>query len=1774
MKKIFMRPSVFIPILVIALSILVAVGVVPAPGIGEKEFLVKAFSPQGEVRGRTKITAVFNRDVVSADGTGSNLTVSDMPFTFSPSVSGSGKWENSRTFVFYPKAGLLQSATAYTATARVGLRDSEGRLLSGPQSFSFNTAPLSFLGARQVNFDPNMNAATYELKFSLPVSPAKLRGYTDVTDGSGAALDYRVQQGPVSRLVRINVSSRANVKDVLIKLAKGLPSEEGMLGLETQRTVRVSKKVKMEILDSNAMSNINNGEIYIGTTAPVDFARAPSFIEVSPKVAYNFEPRDSGFAITGDFAPQDRIKVTLRKGFPSFDGKALESEWSRAFIFPEKKAELKFAAPGSVISPAGSLRIPIETVNVDRVHILVWKLYENNIPIGMRSAWSEYPIDLSSMTADKTYKVNAKRNKAMRSALDLKPLIGGEKGVFLVIAQNEEGDWTEDRQVVNVTDLGITVKKGPDSAQFWVNSVKTGKSVSDAKVTLWTWSNQSMAEGSTNGDGLASLAMKDAGETPVLATVKKGGDVAFVRLDNGLFGGKDTFGINGEQWVSKGYAAYCYMPRDIFRPGETVPMRAVFRDPKGVAPQPFPAIIKVYSPLGKLWTRQSGKLTKEGVLSGVIRIPVGAPTGTWSVTVSATDSAVDIAGSKEFFVEEFAAPRLFVEAAVKQKKVIGGGNLDYSMSAVYVFGSPAAGLKGEIEMSAQEKEFRPKGWKGYIFTDVEKKFRPSGALAWEGVLDKEGKRAGTLKAPDITAPSMAEITLRTGVMEEGGRWVYKTASVPWYPHDVMVGIAPPRAAEPGKKLKFSAAAVTPDGAAAQTKRLKYTFLRVVRRAVTYEQGGRSASRSQEDFIQKGSGEISLKNGAASFSVLPGEGGRYIVRVEDPVSGARASQWVYVYGGETEDETPLPDNVKITTDKKSYRVGETAKVKVTVPFAGRLLLNVETYRVVLSKAVAVSGKEAEVKIRVTEEMAPNAWLTAQVIRAVPADNSPARAYGAAALMLDNSQKRLTVEIKEPGRIKPGENKFSLTVKDGKGGGVESNVTVMLVDEAILGLTGFETPDPWKYFTAQKTLGVETYDLYNALIRAETPKTPLLIPGGGADGAALNNSSLNPVQAKRFKMLSLAKTVRSDAKGVCSFTFVLPEFAGKARLMAVAVTANASGSGSRPVDINRDMVVEPSMPRILAPGDEIKAPCSVFNKKDKSENVSLEIETSGPVKLLGNPVMKAVIAPDGSVSFPLSFKALGTGVAKVSYIARWKGGALRSSMEIAVRPAAPRVHESGSFVVDPGKKVTMDIPRQWFAGTFRGSVMLSAMPTVSLAELADFLITYPHGCMEQTVSSAWPLLFQSDIVKAADPSLADDKAVRGALTKRIERIMGLQNYDGGFVRWQGETWSQPWETIYGAHFLIEAKKAGVKVSEDNLRAALTYIRRQLSSVPEDRENDVKWREALTRRAYSCYVLALAGDAPLGWMESLRDRASSLDPSGRLFLASAYAVSGQKKEAAKMLDKKLETMNRVPGGNDNYDSDLRSSALSLLAYAHTAPRGADAAAAASSLLNKIKRAKYYSTQESGMSFLALAKYFHAQPTQGTPAGSLTAGGNVLAELSAAKRTAKAQVKLPEPVTAVNTGKARLFAAWVADGVPTVPVKNHDNGITVRVKLAGRDGKTAARIERGAALTASITVTPRAGKLREVVVSMPLPAGLEIEKAAFQQPGEPVNPNVRAEARDDRLLLYISRLDKPLVWRTALRAVTEGTFAVPQTSAECMYDPAVSSVTGGGKVNIYSGR
>ena len=1768
-------------------SVLTLLGVLPAPGDGQRDLVLRSFSPQGLVPGKTEIKLVFSKPVVLEKETGVFLSEDILPLRITPHLKGRGKWVNTSTFIYTPTGGIIAPATLYRVSIK-GVRDINGKALSGKPTFEFHSPRLEFKGIRQVDFNLSQQRVEYELEFSLPVSPFRLKGFLEFRNHRQELLAYTPSNGPPSNKARVSLSA-ANNETITMSIAEGLTSEAGPLGLEKKVQTSLKTSLKMMIQEILPFVGLDSGQVLIRTSAPVDIKTASSFIELRPSLPFTLEPAEEGVLILGAFNPRDRLTVKILKGFPSLGGGTLQEDWEQSFIFPDRSTSVRFASRGRILSPKGNLMIPIEIVNSESLNINVWRLFENNIPLAMRSKWASFPSDLAELITTKSYRVQGKPNEVVRRSLNLKPIIGERKGVFLVTAESETNNYRQydsGNQTINITDLGLTGKITSTGALFWVNSVATGKPIAGAKVSLWSNSNQLLAEGSTNAKGICQIDQKepwDPKSPPVIATVSAKDDISFVRLDESLWN-YSNFDITGRPYNRQSYEAFCFTPRNIYRPGEKVSFSILVRDGNLNPPTPFPLTLRTSSSMGKEWAKKTLLLSKEGGAQHSLTLPNSAPTGTWRAEILLPGNNVPI-GSVRFYVEDFAPPRIAITSSSKKQNLMAGETGTLAFNARYLFDAPAAELPYEVMFSLFPRNYTHPKWKNFTFGDAQLQIENESTLIASGTLSEQGNGEAMIKTKNWRPPSMLELQLRIGVMEDGGRWVYKTHVIPYYPTATMVGIESPSGVPSiGKKTPFRVVSVNPDGSPSKGVALQAVLSKIIYRTLLSEKEDGVQSRVQSEFIEIERREIPLKQGVGAIDLNIQRGGQYILHVTDPLGGGTASTQFYVYDpnwvSDSEEGDMLPNRLEIVLNNFRYKIGDTVTAKITPPYAGSVLFTVETDKIIHQEVRQVTNASVEFSFKVGEDMRPNAWVTATLIRPVAPEPiwSSHRAFGVVALDIDNTPNRLDVTVESAPKLTPSaKNHFSITLKDSRGRLSGGAVTLMLVDEGIHSLTNYQSPNPWEYFTARRGLGVGFYDIYDALLPIESLKTPRLHPGGDAPNQAeADAKNLSPIHANRFKNLTLLKTVSVGRSGKAEFTFVLPEFSGTARLVAVASAKNLFGMADKRIPVGREITLEPSLPRAIAPLDFVKAPIHLFSATGKDVHAKVSVAAEGPLNIEGSSQYEVTLsAKQKRMSLPLTLRAKNrSGIAKITYTLKMGTEEYKQVLELAVRPPYPRLSKTGRALLTSGQKDKIKIPTEWFLGSQRGILLLSGFPQVQLADIVRFLIDYPYGCLEQTVSGSWPLLTQGDILREINPAFSSTYKAQTALAGKIARIQSLQNYDGGFANWNGTFETNAWNSVYTTHFLVEANARGIRLPSNLLTSSLAYVRELIALAPEVGKRDTDYTEALTLRAYASYVLALKGEPHLGWMEYLKDRAGELSSTGKNLLAAAYAAAGQKDTALKILTgKSIAIAGR--GESLNLDSPLRDQATALLAWVRLSPRDSRTALYASELLAATRKLGSLSTQESGFSFIALSQYFASNPAEKDPRGSIFAGEKKLANLEGDNIASIDLRDIRIPVTVVNEGKSRIYATWTVSGIPAAAPKNEDNGLKARIMLKNNKGEDILKtgvVTRGERIIGTLTLQPTSGNIRHVVTSIILPGGLEIENPRLitDKADGSSHQGMRTELRDDRLILFVDALEKALTWKFTLRAVTAGDFQVPPVGAEAMYNPAIRSVFGGGRLTI----
>jgi uncharacterized protein YfaS (alpha-2-macroglobulin family) len=1056
---------------------------------------------------------------------------------------------------------------------------------------------------------------------------------------------------------------------------------------------------------------------------------------------------------------------------------------------------------------------------------------------------------------------------------------------------------------------------------------------------------------------------------------------------------------------------------------------------------------------------------------------------------------------------------------------------------------------------------------------------------------------------------------RIGIREEGGRWVYKSLTLPYYPRETLLGIKIPQGyLKTGEKTAVAFAAIDTEGKPVSPDGVKLTISREMSRSIISTEGGRRRSESRIEYVPLDDFNgipISFENGVADTEISFNASGGYLIVIEDEENGMSAAAHLYAqrrYWWYDDDETSatLPESLSIELDKEIYKPGDKAVAVVRGSFEGTTLISVETDKVLHYDTSADGKKTAEFTFEITEEMTPNAWVTAHHVKAASEEDtwSSHRAFGAMPIYIDRGDKKLRVRIKSPEKIRPAEpNDFTVELRDEKGNAVSGEFTAMLVDEGVLGLTAFKTPDFYGHYMRKRALTLLAYDVYAELMPLYLTTPDLLAPGG--DGTApmamseMMKQSLSPVRADRFKILTAVKGVKTDENGKAEFSLAVPEFSGTARMMVVAASREAFGAAEEEHVISREIIADITLPRAVAPGDRFESNLMMFNRTNQAIDVNVTLKLTGPISITavaGREVHEdqakyqakyygakiKILAGEGPFSLPLSLVADdASGVAKVNLITEFGGESQEQEIEMAVRPPYPRISKTGSLSVQPGVTANINFEGESFPGTRHAIIATSSLPSVSMTDMAKFLLDYPYWCLEQTTSRGWALLELPDVAARVNENLTTREQMEAELRNVLRRIQSMQLYNGSFSFWPSGA-SLNWATVYATHFLVECEKKGVDVPRETIRNALESLRYLIALTPNPGDAN-KYGGDLAVRAYICYVLSLKGEAPLAWMAYLRDNISSMPEFGRFLLAAAFAESKDMKTASLILGD--EAIPRFPFSDETetyFDSGVRTQAMNLLARTGIDPFSPSSLSAADNLLASFRASEWHTTQELAWSMLALSKFYSFQKDEGKADLVITGvDGEDLIPLARGTTTLRPDDRF-SAFNVSNRGDGIGYVTWTYDGVPLEEPVPEDFGMRASVTYYNSEDYVITEdtvVSAGEKITGEIIIEPFSKRLNNIVISLPLPGGLEIENAftgeEYSTPEEYDPSSIPAfvthtEARDDRILFFVDNISRTFKRRFTLRAITPGVFTLPPIAAEGMYSPGIRSVGETSRITI----
>lgn len=1541
-------------------------------------------------------------------------------------------------------------------------------------------------------------------------------------------------------------------------------------------------------------------------TLRADFTAFPdanglkNFVTVEPAVNYTVEAVDDwygrGVVLRGDFNPGDIYEVSFKEGLLAANGSSLPKTASRAVQFPLPSPAVRVDAPGRYLSPRGTLTIPVSAVNLQKVVTRLRPVFANNlVQLALRESdsyryYGGLTEELVGAPRVLTNALPATRGtKPVRAAVDLRALAGGEpRGAYWLEVEGEKA--SGDNRLIVVTDLGIATRVFPGGALVWVNSLRMAKSVAGAAVTVYARNNQVLARGTTDDRGLVQVELPQGEEgEPFLITAELDGDLSYVDLSRTRV--EQGEGLGGAAYLESGQMeAAVFTERGVYRPGETVFMQALVRDSQMQAPASFPALLRVRRPDGRIFQDIPVELDVYGSAQATAVLPDYLPTGRYALEL-AMPGTFTVLGETSVALEDFVPPQIRVSVESPEGRGQAGGVMPFGVRSAHLFGRAASGLKVSGAATFKAVPFAPSNWPGWRFGDDEKSFASVYRNLGVQTLDDDGFAEFASESRSAWRPPAAlQMVQQATVMEASGRAVtaYGTSLLDAYPFYVGLKPAWEGAARAGETQRVAVVEVTPDGAPVEKgKSLVLTLSRVTWNSVLRRNSrGRYEWKSERQVVSIRTDTLAAGGKARDWDFVVDGAGSYLLVASDPASGAASS--LSFDAGSSDPEwvawsREKPGRVELAWDKERYRPGETARLQVRAPFAGEALLTVETDRVRDVRVVTLEKNTAELEVPVEAAYAPNAYCSLTLIRPAQAESvwSAHRAVGAIALPVDRPGHGLTVALTAPAVARP-QTTFSgtVTVRDEDGNPGQGAVTVMAVDEAICMLTAFETPDPAKIFMAQRALGVTPYDLYSELMPViEEQVEGAAAPGGdGEDGL---RKRLNPIKANRFKPVALWQAALPlDTNGQAVLNLALPEFSGELRLMAVAYNTAQTGSTSMPVKVKRDLIVQPALPRFLAIGDASEASVTLFNESGSPMSVKVRVTCGGPLR--AETAEQSVELPAGGSSRVVVPLVAGPGPGKALCTIEAEGGteSFRDTIELAVRPAAGSRVVATNRMLAAGESVTLASPSDWLPESLSSAGALSALPSLQLGRALDYVVHYPYGCLEQTVSGAFPLLYLGEW---AGRLLPGDRAIGDVdawVPAAIARVLSMQQESGGFAMWPFSSETDADVSFYAVHFLIEAQAAGFAVPADNLEAALTWVRGRLDRAISSDATENEWILEMQGRAYQVYLLARAGRPDAGWAARLREQSSRLNFAARAQTAAALLLAGEPRQALPLLESLVLPVSRARVPGRLLDSDVRDAALLLSAWLDVDPGNVAVARLAQYLRDSQRDGHWGNTQDDALALLAFGKLARQLPEKELPfSGTLTLPDGTVRKFSGTNEVSWSfGPGQGGPVTVQNDGPGKLYLWARNEGVSTEPEAALDQGISICREFLDRSGQPIdpTELPQGEFFVVQVKVNTNDRLLDQLVIEDLLPAGWEIE-----------NPNLitsqqfdwlknfkeldrSREARDDRMLFFTRPLQGEGLFFYAVRAVTPGTYTLPPVVVSGMYEPEIRGVGAGGQVRV----
>lgn len=1313
--------------------------------------------------------------------------------------------------------------------------------------------------------------------------------------------------------------------------------------------------------------------------------------------------------------------------------------------------------------------------------------------------------------------------------------------------------------VINLlcSNLGL-IAKSADNGKLWatVTEITSAKPVRGAELTVYNYQLRKIGSGKTDAEGLAEIQTEGK---PFVITAKSGNSTAYLKMKDGEENSLSRFDVGGKT-VTRGIKGFIYGERGVWRPGDKVHLVLLLEDRENALPEGHPVTMEVYSPQGQFYDKQVLPGRGDGFNVFEFKTAEDDPTGIWNVYFKVGGASFH----KSLHIETIKPNRIKSKLGLPNKTLQAGRSCRMEISASWLTGPAASGLRALVTMNLKENSSPFPEYKDYRFSLFDDDYEPQEFEILDRKLDDSGRLSADVKLPSVSsAPGLLQATLTTRIFEPGGDASISSSTAPFSPYTSYVGIKSSssrgNSIETDKDQTFKLVVLDKDGKKVSGHRLSYRVIKI-----DWSWWWESRRRLYDSVVDGqhmnvvSSGTLTASGGEASFNfkVEYPDWGRYFILVHDETSGHITGE-VYLFDWpEWRGRASMPDPegvtmISIGTDKDSYKVGETATVYIPAAENGRALISIENGSSVLSRAWArTSAEQTRYSFPVTADMAPNFYVHVTLLQphVHSGNDHPLRSYGVHCVGVTDNQTRLRPQISMPEVIRPQEE-FTVKVKEENGRAM--TYTLAIVDEGLLGITSYRTPDPWGEMYAKEALGVRTWDLYDDVIGAFNGRLASLLSIGGDEGV-----SKERVRDNRFNPVVKFLGPFTLNGGSDSHKITLPMYVGSVRVMVVAGKNGAYGSADKTVPVRSPLMVLPTVPRVIGCGEEFTIPANVFVMEDGISAVNVSLKINGNAKA-GSDKCTLSFSGTGDKIARFSVKA-GDSEGRVEFTVTAEAGGHKATETVSVEVRNPSEPLSAidQRVLKPGESAEF----AWNGKeAISASLEAAGFPSIDFNGVFTFVKDYSYFCTEQLSARGLALVSTLDLLSKANREKAQE-----IIPAILQQLYSRQLPDGGFSYWSGGSTADEWASSMAGQFLKSASDKGFKIDSGvfnswknfQKRASVNY-RRSSSPALDD-----------LQQAYRLYTLALAGASDEAAMNRLK-LSENLSSQAAWRLAAAYAVAGKKNIAVEMTAGLERNVEPYRDGR-SFGSSTRDKAMMLETLVLTDDI-AGAMVSAKDVADAI-REEYYTTQTAAFASVALGRL---AGKIGMEALNISVDGKAVKEAAAVWTSELDASK--GGATVRNNGSSEIFVSLVSSTRPSVgtAVEEKSEGIGIRRSFCNIAGAAMdpSSVRQGSDFYEKIEVDNISGRdLSNLALTQVIPSGWEIfDERLFGYSSRTDSEHSYKDIRDDRTQWFF---DLPAGTRKTfwirLQASFEGKFLLPAAVCRDMYDNRTSANTASGTAEV----